>query len=318
MSKPWKSFSEQVGLLSERGLKIDDPDGAERFLSLVSYYRFSGYFRYWQVDAKNGNNRFIEGASFETIQRLYEAEQALVLVCDEVLHPIEVLLRTQFAYHYANRVAAVGGFPRGLGFTQSPNPQAVPVEEHALANLDRSKEAFVRHYRDEIKSGSCYTPEVYARMPIWVAVEALTFGNLSRFIEASGESGVLTDLAESLHVSPRTLPSQVRSFVYLRNRLAHCAKLWNHSVLDVPGLLPNIERRAKRNYRQFSNHSIYKVLVALDDVATKTQVANKWLETKVEPILDSNPILAEGIVNPKKYGEMDSQLLVGQEKNDGQ
>ena len=285
MVKRWLSYDEQVELLQERGLTVTDTATAADFLSRVNYYRLSGYFRYWQVDPTAGDDRFLDGSSFEVIQRLYEAEQDLVAVCDEVLHPIEVLLRTRFAYYYAQKVGSIGAFARGEGFTQSPSRDGERVEEHALSNLDRSKETFVSHYRDEIKTGNAYSTEAYARMPIWVAVEAFSFGSLSRLIEASSKSGVLQDVAISMNVSPTTLPSQVRSFVYLRNRNAHCAKLWNHSVLDRPGVLSNIARRAKRDHRQFSDHSIYKIFVALDQVATKTGLQQDWLANRVEPIL---------------------------------
>nr|WP_272885043.1 Abi family protein [Corynebacterium phoceense] len=218
-------------------------------------------------------------------------------------------MRTRFAYYYAQRVGAIGTSARGDGFTQSPDPNDERVEEHALANLDRSKETFVSHYRDELKTGNAYSIDAYARMPIWVAVEAFSFGSLSRLIEASSKSGVLHDMAASMNVSPTTLPSQVRSFVYLRNRNAHCAKLWNHAVLDRPGLLPNIVRRVKRNHRQFSDHSIYKIFVALDQVATKTGLQHDWLANRVEPILATHPLLAAGIATPARYGEMSTQLL---------
>lgn len=310
MVKRWLSYDEQVELLQERGLTVTDTATAADFLSRVNYYRLSGYFRYWQVDPTAGDDRFLDGSSFEVIQRLYEAEQDLVAVCDEVLHPIEVLLRTRFAYYYAQKVGSIGAFARGEGFTQSPGRDGERVEEHALSNLDRSKETFVSHYRDEIKTGNAYSTEAYARMPIWVAVEAFSFGSLSRLIEASSKSGVLQDVATSMNVSPKTLPSQVRSFVYLRNRNAHCAKLWNHSVLDRPGILSNIGRRAKRDHRQFSDHSIYKIFVALDQVATKTGLQQDWLANRVEPILARNALLAAGIATPARYGEMPQQLLV--------
>ena len=309
MDKRWLSYDEQVERLQKRGLAVSDPIAAAEFLSRVNYYRFSGYFRYWQVDPMAGNNRFLDGSSFDVIQRLYEAEQDLVAVCDEVLHPIEVLLRTRFAYYYAQRVGAIGAFARGDGFTQSSDLNDERVEEHALLNLDRSKEAFVSHYRDEIKTGNAYSVKAYARMPIWVAVEAFSFGSLSRLIEASSKSGVLHDIAASMNVSPTTLPSQVRSFVYLRNRNAHCAKLWNHAVLDRPGLLPNIARRVKRDHRQFSDHSIYKIFVALDQVATKTGLQKDWLANRVESILTRNNLLAAGIATPARYGKMPHQLL---------
>lgn len=301
--KPWLSCEQQVELLVSRGLAIQDKAAAEAFLAQVSYYRLSGYFRYWQRDPGCGDDNFREGSSFEEIRQLYDSEQALVLVCDEVLHPIEVQLRARFAHHYARLVGSQGGFATGQGLTQPPDPKADRIQEYPLADLDRSKESFVAHYRDDVKDGGRYSSRAYARMPIWVAVEAFSFGTLSRLVTASEKSGVLAAVAASMSVSPKTLPSQVRSFVYLRNRIAHCAKIWNHSVLDVPGLLPNVARRAKKNHRSFTDHSVYKILVALDYVAKSSGLVSDWLSTRVDPILEASPLLEGGITRPRKYGE---------------
>ncbi|MBV7432669.1 Abi family protein [Dermabacteraceae bacterium TAE3-ERU5] len=311
MPKDWLSYEQQIERLRQRGMRVDDCTDAAQFLSRVSYYRFSGYFRHWQRDPARGDNQFLEGTSFDVIRDLYEAEQELVAVCDELLHPLEVLLRTRFAYAYGNRVGVTGTFARGEGFTQSPRFGVERVEEHALASLDRSKEAFVSHYRDEIKQGYAYKPEAYDRMPIWVAVEAFSFGSLSRLIEASGDSGVLDDIADSMNASRRLLPGQVRSFVYLRNRVAHCAQLWNHRVLDTPGLHPKTGGRVKKALRNFLDHSVYKILVALDDVATRSGLSEDWLRHTVEPILEKNPLLAQGIAEPVRYGDMPANLLSG-------
>ncbi|RTE47636.1 hypothetical protein DDD64_08530, partial [Actinotignum sanguinis] len=133
----------------------------------------------------------------------------------------------------------------------------------------------------------------------------MTFGALSRLIAASGESGVLDEIAKSLSTSRRTLPSQIRSFVYLRNRCAHCSKLWNHSVLDAPGLLPNIERRAKKTHGQFSPRSVYKIFVAMDELTSKVGIATGWLTHQIDPLLHSSPLLSAGIKTPARYGEFD-------------
>lgn len=310
MPKNWLSYDQQVDLLSQRGMRVDDNVAASEFLSRVNYYRFSGYFRHWQHDPAKGDNRFFEGTSFDDIRSLYDAEQELASVCDELLHPLEILLRTKFAYAYGRHDGVTGMFARGEGFTQSPQQDAERVEEHALSNLDRSKEAFVAHYRDDVKQGRTYKPEAYDRMPIWVAVEAFSFGTLSRLIEASGDSGVLDHIADSMNTSRKLLPGQVKSFVYLRNRVAHCAQLWNHRVLDVPGLQPKTSRRIKRTYRNFSDHSVYKILVALDDVATRSGISTNWLEDTIEPLLDNHPLLAKGITQPARYGEMPSNTLI--------
>ena len=46
IDKKWLSYDEQLGLLSQRGMLIEDPMYASKVLSCVSYYRLSGYFRY--------------------------------------------------------------------------------------------------------------------------------------------------------------------------------------------------------------------------------------------------------------------------------
>ena len=81
-------------------------------------------------------------------------------------------------------------------------------------------------------------------------------------------------------------------------------------MLDVPGLQPKTTRRIKKHCRDFSDHSIYKVLVALDDVAARSKISENWLRTTIEPILEDNPILAKGIAQPARYGEMSPSDLV--------
>ena len=56
--KPQLSYDKQADLLARRGLTIDDRKECMDFLSTVSYYRLSGYFRYWQRDPAKGDNQF--------------------------------------------------------------------------------------------------------------------------------------------------------------------------------------------------------------------------------------------------------------------
>lgn len=210
MQKNWLSYEEQLDLLARRGMRIEDESAAARVLSCVSYYRLSGYFRYWQKDPDYGDDEFITGTSFSRLYSLYEAEQKLADACKRLLATCEIVLRTRFAYHYGTCVGPVGSFAHGLGFTRPPLEEIDPVEERILSDLDRSNDLFIAHYRDEIKQGALYKPEAYDRMPIWVAVEALSFGCLSRMITASAESGVLEGMADSLNTSRAVLPSQVR------------------------------------------------------------------------------------------------------------
>jgi len=309
--KPQLSYDKQADLLARRGLTIDDRKECMDFLSTVSYYRLSGYFRYWQRDPAKGDNQFHRGSSFKVIRDLYAAEQHLKALCERVLWPVEILLRTRFAHSYAERFGAYGAFNIGEGFTRPLEERGKRVEEYALRDLDRSKEAFVAHYRENFTAGDPTARDPYDQMPIWAAVEAFSFGTLSRLIEASRRSGVLAAVADGMKISHTVLARQVRSFVYLRNRIAHHARLWNHSVLDAPKIMPNISRRAKKAYRSFDDRSIYKILVALDGVCANSKLKANWLEEEIEPFLSEHPLLAMGVATPRKYGQMSSSELLG-------
>ncbi len=313
IDKKWLSYGDQLDLLVRRGMRIEDQSRAEKLLSYVSYYRLSGYFRYWQKDPSYGDDSFIDGTSFERIYGLYEAERKLSSVSKELLAKCEILLRTRFAHHYGESVAPSKSFAYGKGFTQPPSADEDRIEERILSDLDRSKDLFIAHYRDEIKQGSHFAPQAYDRMPIWVAVEALSFGTLSRMIEASGESGVLDAMAASLGTTRRVLPSQVRSFVYLRNRTAHYGRLWNVSVRDSPALQKKTKWQIRTYHRPFDKQSVYEILVALHDLGKRAGICEDLLGLYIEPLLKSQPLLAYGISTPKRYGEVPREVLLGDE-----
>lgn len=129
---------------------IEDECTAVQVLSCVSYYRFSGYFRYWQKDPEYGDNNFIPGTSFSRSYQLYVVERALTTACQDLLAACEIVLRTRFAYYYGTHVGSVGTFARGVGFTRPPTEKIAHVDERILSDLNRSTDAFIAHYRDDI------------------------------------------------------------------------------------------------------------------------------------------------------------------------
>lgn len=254
MVKAWLSYQEQVSRLQERGLVISDAHACESFLSEVGYYRFSGYFRYWQKDPKYGDDRFHDGVGLDIIEGIYRKECEVADVIFSAIRRVEILLRTRFSYSYGRRVGSGWNLVQGEGLTSPGASGGVDVGDYVLRDLNRSKEAFVGRYRDdgEVDNGD-FTVAAYRELPVWVAVEVLSFGTLSRCVEASAGSGVLDDIAASLNISRSILPGQIRSFVYLRNRIAHNARIWNHSVLDAPALPGGnrARKRIERNYGKF-------------------------------------------------------------------
>ena len=308
MAKKWLSYQEQVSRLQERGLVVSDTYACESFLSEVSYYRFSGYFRYWQKNPKYGDDQFLDGINLETIENIYRKECEVADVIFAAIRRVEILIRTRFSHSYGKCVGSGWNLVQGEGLASPGSSSGPDVSDHVLRDLNRSKEAFVGRYRDdgEVDNG-VFTIAAYHDLPVWVAVEVLSFGTLSRCVEASAGSGVLDDIAASLSISRSILPGQIRSFVYLRNRIAHNARIWNHSVLDAPALPGGnkARKRIERNYGKFDSRSVYCVLVALDCLFKRASIDDDWLHAEIIPRLESDRFLKRGICSPRKYGNMD-------------
>ena len=77
-------------------------------------------------------------------------ERALTTACQDLLAAYEIVLRTRFAYYYGTHVGSVGTFARGVGITRPPTEKIAHVDERILSDLNRSTDAFIAHYRDDI------------------------------------------------------------------------------------------------------------------------------------------------------------------------
>lgn len=259
--KPWLPWPDQLRLLRERGLVVGDEAACEARLATVNYYRFAGYARYFQVAPHLGDNSFHEGATFDAILALYEADADLRARLMPLLGEIEVMLRTRYAYVVGREVGPGGDYLDDSFFSGAETSES--LSEACRKDLDRSRERFILRYRDRDAS------DPYATLPVWSAVEAFSFGTLSKCIERGHGGDLHRALADELGVARAGFVSRVRALVYLRNRCAHHARLWRHSVIDAGGTPNNIKHRAKKVVGNFDPRSVMDVLASLDDFLSK-------------------------------------------------
>ena len=183
-----KSFKTVTGmselLVRDRGLVCSDIDELKRFLSRVNYYRFSGYAREFQRDPKCGNNDFITGSSFQTIVGLMQADSKLRHLLLEQLGVIEMAIRARLA-HECGRVYGSSAYYLDVGryscHKKGSNQGAINptnIVKGILSDLERDKSRMVEHYIDSSVAGNDLKSRCqrYRNVPIWVAVEVLSFG----------------------------------------------------------------------------------------------------------------------------------------------
>lgn len=234
-NKPPLLFSEQVRLLQDRGLVVADLAAAEAFLSRVNYYHFSGYC----LPFERARHEFLTGTTFEQVVSLCEFDHQLRDIVSEGLAFVEMAVRTRAAYHFSHAFNDAFAHEKPGNFRTNEMKHALWVEE-LHHNTKNSYEFFVRHFRQDY-------PNSFPAVPVWVAVEIMSFGSLSRFFEYMHHKEQKV-IATVFGLQPLVLVSWLRAFCYIRNICAHHARLWDKR-LSVSPTLPDSPEWAGLNAR---------------------------------------------------------------------
>jgi len=234
-AKPHLSFEAQLAKLTARGLACDDGSRTLQVLRSVGYYRLSAYvypFRDLlppeeQTAVHYRSDTIREGVSWKHVEDLWAFDRALRLLCLDAAEVIEVGMRTQVAYVLGARD------PFGHMNRQSLDPAMCdrPVGNRTAFEVwsERYKELkdaaksedYVKHhlvtYRD-------------SEVPIWVAVEFLSFGAVTRLFSLMRVEDQ-NDVARAVGVSSGgKLHAFLLTAGYVRNLSAHHSRLWNRRL----------------------------------------------------------------------------------------
>ncbi len=245
---PATTFEEQLYKMENRGLVIDDSNFAIAKLRDLNYYRLRGY---WLTLEDDGS--FIKGTSFGDIWEIYQLDRELRRWLWQAMAPIEIKLRTQFAYEFAHRCGVDAYLDEG-NYWRSDN------FEKAMKSYERERERafnqgvpYVVHNMDK-----------YGKLPVWAAVEIISFGTLSMLYGNLDRSvGVDEDgvsLAEAIAKAFGTKPWHLKSWAHhlttVRNIAAHHDRFYNRVMNIQPTMLRRDSRYAGN--KQFPTFIIIK------------------------------------------------------------
>lgn len=218
--KTWLSVPEQLLKLQERGLVIADTTAASDFLRHINYYCFTGYGLVFEQP----RHSYRSGTTFEQIRQTYEFDRALRDLFTESIELIELDLRTTIAHTFGELHGAFGHIVTAKFYDQSRHSKwLAKIREET----ERSSDLFITHYRNKYLE--------FPDVPIWVAVEIISFGSLSNFYRSLAKDDQKR-VSSRYGLQPRTLGSWIHHLVYVRNLCAHHARLWDREWSIKPDL----------------------------------------------------------------------------------
>jgi abortive infection bacteriophage resistance protein len=274
-TKPALSFEQQADLLIQRGLIVERKEDLISFLSRVNYYRLSGYTYTFKVfEPKDGKEAFIKGTTFNVIRDRYEFDRRLRLLLMDAIERIEVaILRTRFVECHS---LIYGPF----GYTDYGNfDPHLSVLNHQRLIDDikddemRSNEEFIDRYRSK------YANEKY--LPMWMAVEVMSFGQLFTLYRNSDHS-IKRTISNQFGLFPPVMDSWLHSFNYVRNACAHHVRLWNRPLPIAPKLPDKKHDSSWYTPEPISNMYIFGVLSLSQYLLRIIDPSIKWKNSIID------------------------------------
>ena len=202
------------------------------YLKHHNYYRLRGYWLYFEK--KNIK------ATFEDVINLYNFDSELRLLLVKYLQLIELSIKSNFAYFLTTKynnphiILEKKLFKNKIFFNES-------IEKLKQSFLN-SDELFTIHYKNNYEE---------PLPPLWVCVEFMTFGELSKWMHNLNDKDTKLIAKEynikSIHI--------FRTFLYhlteIRNKCAHHSRIWN-KTFSHKFVIP-------KQFKKFFNTNIYKI-----------------------------------------------------------
>lgn len=251
-AKPFTEYADLVALLENRGMDVgstpDEKARAERKISQIGYYRLSGFSYPCREIARDSDgkvirshgkpkrlNTFVAGTRFSDVLDLYLFDKKLRLLMLDALERIEIHLKTVIVHETGKQNVLAYSDPSLLTpkYVNSFKDKRGRIRnkwdewsQRQASELERCKEDSLVSHRKAKKE-----------IPIWVAVEAWSFGTLSQYYEML-KAKHRAKIAKRLGVSnSHELSRWLQELNILRNRCAHHTRIWNQEAnnpLNLP------------------------------------------------------------------------------------
>ncbi len=291
--KPALTIGEQINLLKRRGLIVEDDAERLRLTRLLvncNYYRLSGYWRYYQRAPHHKDDSFLPGTTVETIEKVYLFDETLRSILSDGLSILEVGVRSRVAYVMGTKMSPAAYLVPSTYSSETatrPGGRAVRLRDTLLEDiqreLERSREQFIAHHRERGEDP-----------PVWAAIEALSFGTVSKMYRLLLDEDVRHEVARMFDLKPEHLESILRGFSVLRNVCAHHGRVWNRK--------PPIPIQVPRALKTERDSSIYH------QTPWGEFVTLSWLVDRIRPVcsfgddlrvhIETYPELLDGLQHP--------------------
>ena len=146
-------------------------------------------------------------------------------------------------------------------------------------DIRKSNEIFIKHYKNKYNDPSL--------PPAWMALEVMSFGNLSKLYKNIKKGKDKDVVAGSFDLPDVILTSWLESLTFVRNTCAHHARLWNRELT----IKPKMPKRIMRQWLTVppaDDGRIYLILAVIQYLLRSIGDDGKFY-LQIKSLIDNNP-----------------------------
>nr|WP_317358025.1 Abi family protein [uncultured Tyzzerella sp.] len=255
MNKIFLNYDDQINKLKSNKIIIDDEQFAIKCLKEISYYALiSGY----KDSFRNKNTKEYNNVKFEDIYYLYKLDEELRSLFLKYILKIERKIKSHYSYFFCERF---GESQKEYLNVNNYNYNEFQFELNKLSIL------LYKQINSNTYNYIIYNRDEYKNVPLWVLMNTLTFGNLSKMYSYS-LSEIKINIANEFNLKHIQLSSMLNVISKFRNVCAHNERLYNYTTTKSIKNLPihnnqNIKNKGKNNL--FAIAICFKYLLDTDD-----------------------------------------------------
>lgn len=222
MIKPFLTYQQQINkLVTEKHLILTDVPFAERKLKEIGYFNLIGGYK---NPFRNPMTRvYINNTTFEDVYALYQFDNSLRKLIFQYLCQIEMKVCTSISYAFCEQFGELQS-----KYLTETNYNYIPSNQTNIDKLIKMLERLANTNTDY--DYITYQRNTHHNVPLWVLINALTFGQISKmysFLLSSTKSKVSRNFD---FVNEKELEQYLKFLVLYRNVCAHNERLFSHKV----------------------------------------------------------------------------------------
>ena len=282
------TIEQQVQSYIDAGMKITSQEDVEKALKSIGFYRLRGYsFQLYDNAAK----KYVPGTKFEDVIKLYQFDQELSALIFSMISKIEVALRVRLV-----ESLLVHGEPLVLQDSSifKEKKRYWQNMSTVASEIARSNDVFIKHNFDN------HDGEV----PVWAAVEVLSFGTLSKIIKnlKTGTGRSYSILASNYQYkskkgnlvkpSQKMLASWIQGASVLRNMCAHNSRIYNRTIHTTPEIL-DVDKITPPP----AHNGLYQILLAMKYLRSSDEEWTVFVNAFDKLIQNNNGVVSLAAMN---------------------